>query len=481
MVRHRPFRMTGRRLRTAGPRRIGAVTITAIAAGLLTVPVASAAAAVPGGTPCLPSSPAQPTCITGSLDDGTRYEFVVPKNWNGTVLVDLDFATGRVNEELTARMLDRGVARGGTTRLVTGWNIPQAIDNQKQALQKFTAAYGESTFAIASGRSMGGFVSAGVAQVHPDVFDAAVPFCGGLGGAVGQWNQKLDTVFVLKTLLFPTRDLPVLDIPQNVAGAQQAWIDALAEAQRTPQGRARIALAASIGQLPAWGRTPSGTDLPLPDNRDVTALQEGLYLALAGGQLPYVGQAMSSRRAITIAVGGNPSWNTGVDYTDQLSKADPALQRAVRKLYADAGLDAQGDLTVLAAAPRIAADPAAVERLGRGIVFDGDLRIPVFAVSNIGDQISTVAQQESYERAARYAGQSRMLRQAFVESAGHCTFSTAEQEAALLAMLHRLETGRWGSDTTTASLNKVATVLSPESARFISYRPQQFSRLFLGT
>ena len=134
----------------------------------------------------------------------------------------------------------------------------------------------------------------------------------------------------------------------------------------------------------------------------------------------------------------------------------------------------------MAAAPRIAADTA-VAKLSNGIVFDGDLEIPVFAVSNIGDQISTVAQQESYERAARYAGKSRMLRQAYVESAGHCTFSTAEQETALLAMFHRLETGRWGNDTTTSGLNKVASALSPDSTSgFISFRPEHFNRLFLG-
>ena len=310
-------------------RRITGVTAAVVIASLLVVPDVSASTAPAlGGAPCLAASPAKPTCISGTLNDGTKYEFVVPRDWNGTVLIDLDFATGRVSEELTSHMLDRGVARGGTTRLVTNWNIPQAIDNQKEALQKFTAAYGEPTRAIASGRSMGGFVSAGVAQVHPDVFDAAVPFCGGLGGAVGQWNQKLDTIFVLKTLLFPNRDLPVLNVPDDVAGAQKAWIDALAEAQQTPQGRARIALATSIGQLPSWGRGADGSALPLPDVRDVAALQQGMYLALAGGPLPYVGQAMSGRRAITTAVGGNPSWNTGVDYADQLNKADSAQQRA---------------------------------------------------------------------------------------------------------------------------------------------------------
>jgi pimeloyl-ACP methyl ester carboxylesterase len=324
---------------------------------------------------------------------------------------------------------------------VTGWHIRDAIDNQAEALARFEQAYGPARHAIASGDSMGGFVSAGVAQLHPDVFDAAVPFCGGLGGSVGQWNQKLDTVFVLERLVAP--GLPVIDVPEDVEGARRAWFDALARAQQTLEGRARIALAAAIGQVPAWGTNPDGSPTPQPDRGDATALQEGTYLALAGGSLPYMGQAMSSRRQLTEVSGGNPSWNTGVDYAAQLRTAEPALRRAVQTLYATAGLDLRADLDALAAAPRIAADQAAVERFAQGIVFDGGLRIPVLTVSGTGDQISTVAQQQFYGENARRAGKNALLRQTYVESVGHCTFSPAEQQAALRTVVDRLGSGDW--------------------------------------
>ncbi|TWF75322.1 hypothetical protein FHX44_111206 [Pseudonocardia hierapolitana] len=147
---------------------------------------------------------------------------------------------------------------------------------------------------------------------------------------------------------------------------------------------------------------------------------------------------MSSRRQINTIAGGNPSWNTGVDYAAQLRAADPALRRAVQALYATAGLDLRPDLDALAAAPQIAADPAAVERFAQGLVFDGDLKIPVLTVSNIGDQISTVAQQQFYGENVRRAGKNALLRQTYVESVGHCAFSPAEQQAALRAVVDRL-------------------------------------------
>ncbi|WP_346618728.1 hypothetical protein [Blastococcus montanus] len=464
------------------PRRTMTLVAAVAAASTLTGVGAAQAEPVssppPGGTPCLEGAPAEPTCISGTLADGTPYQFVVPSDWNGTVVVALDFAPSGERQALTQRLLDDGVARGGTTRDVTGWDIRGAIDNQAEALARFEEAYGPARHAIASGNSMGGFVAAGTAQVHPDVFDAAVPFCGGLGGSVAQWNQKLDTVFVLERLIAP--GLPVIDIPEDIEAARRLWFDALGEAQQTPEGRARIALAAAIGQVPAWGALPDRTPTPRPGDRDVEALQEGAYLALAGGPLPYMGQAMSSRRAIMEVVGGNPSWNTGVDYEDQLRSADPALRRAVRELYREADLDLRADLGTLADAPRVAADPAAVERFAEGIVFDGDPEILVLNVSNIGDQISTVAQDGYYADTVRRSGANPLFRQVWVESVGHCAFSLGEQEAALQTMFDRLESGHWPS-TNPRSLNERARALdSAGPARFITYDPPRFNRPYGG-
>ncbi|OMQ16239.1 hypothetical protein A7K94_0203895 [Modestobacter sp. VKM Ac-2676] len=444
----------------------------ALVTGAGIAPAAASPPGVPGGTPCLSGSAAEPTCVSGLLDDGTPYEFVVPAGWNGTVVVSLDFVGRGPTEELTQRLLADGIARGGTTRSVTGWDIRGAIDNQAEALSRFEGAYGPAR-AIAAGASMGGAVSAGAAQVHPDVFDAAVPMCGGLGGSVAQWNQKLDTVFVLEELVAP--GLPVIDV-DDAATAREAWIQALTDAQQTPEGRARIALASAIGQLPAWGVEPDGSQPPPPDRSDPAALQEGAFLALAGGPLPYIGQAMNSRLTLTEMVGGNPSWNTGVDYARQLRSADPALRRAVHELYATAGIDLRADLAALASAPRISADPDAVERFARGIVLEGDLQIPVLTVSNTGDQISTVAQQQYYGALVRQAGKNHLLRQTYTEAVGHCTFSPAEQQAALRTMIHRLDTGHW-PPTSAAAMNARTRALETEVApRYTQFTPPRFNR-----
>lgn len=448
-------------------RKLGVVLA---AASVLAAGAPAAVAAPPDATPCLGTA----ACASGQLPDGTPYQFVKPNRWNGVVLVDMDFPDGGLTAPLTAGLVQRGYAVGGTTRAVTGWRIAQAIDNQAAALGRFEAAFGPARWAVAEGRSMGGFVAAGAAQVHPGLFDAAVPFCGGLGGSVGQWNQKLDTVFALKTLLFDDSALPVTGIPADVAGARQQWISALAGAQSTAEGRARIALASAIGQLPGWGLTADGTAPPVPAWWDATGIENGMYQALAGGPLPYIGQAMSSRRAIEQMSGGNASWNTGVDYGRQLASAEPGQQLAVVRLYARAGLDLRADLGRLEAAPRVAADPAAVSQLSRGIVFTGDVRVPVLTVSGLGDQISTVAQQQSYEALAHREGNGRFVRQTYVRTAGHCTFTVDEQVAAIDRMWQRLRTGVW-PDLSPRTMNGLAG-----DGRYLDYVPPVFNRPFAG-
>ncbi|MET9002015.1 DUF6351 family protein [Amycolatopsis sp. NPDC004169] len=435
---------------------------------------ATVLAAVPATADAASSCPAA-ACTEGQLADGTPYAFAKPARWNGAVLVDLDFAAGGLTSPLTASLVDRGYAVGGTTRTVSSWNIARAIDNQAEALGKFEAAFGPARYAIAEGRSMGGMVAAGVAQVYPGRFAAAIPMCGGLGGAVGQWNQKLDTVFTLKTLLFRDSALPVTGMPADVPGTQQQWLSAMASAQGTAAGKARIALAAAIGQLPGWGLAPDGSPTPVPAARDTDGVEQGMYLALAGGPLPYLGQAVSSRRTIEQLAGGNPSWNTGVDYTRQFALAAPEQRDAVRRLYARAGLDLRADFASLAAAPRVAADPAAVAYLRRGIVFTGELRIPVLTVNGTGDQISTVAQQSSYESLARRTGTASLLRQTYVQTAGHCTYTTGEQQAAIDRMLTRLRTGHW-PDTSPRTMNALSAAADGTPGRYLAYVPPRFNR-----
>src|SRR5262245_11148060 len=89
------------------------------------------------------------------------------------------------------------------------------------------------------------------------------------------------------------------------------------------------------------------------------------------------------RQDVEAKAGGNPSWNTGVDYAAILRGSPYAAE--VAAFYQAAGLDIQGDLDRLAAAPRIADDPLAVEFMTEFGQLTGSLGMPLLTTHTAGD------------------------------------------------------------------------------------------------
>jgi dienelactone hydrolase len=84
---------------------------------------------------------------------------------------------------------------------------------------------------------------------------------------------------------------------------------------------------------------------------------------------------------------------------------------------------------------------------------DGALRIPVLTLHTTGDGVVPQANEQALASAVREAGAERFLRQLFVGRAGHCSFTAAEQIAALQVLLQRLRSGAWPNDLSPAILD----------------------------
>jgi len=197
--------------------------------------------------------------ITGTLPDGATYVIDVPATWNGTLLL---YSHGYVvpgaanpaqdvGDPITGGyLLAAGYALAGSSYATTGWAVHEAIPDQMAVLDVFQNLVGTPTQTIAWGHSLGGMITAGLVQNFPDRFTAALPMCGVLAGGVGLWNEALDGAFAFNTLV-AVGGLQVFDITNpdlNLGIAEQF----LAAAQATPQGRARIALVAALGDVPGW-------------------------------------------------------------------------------------------------------------------------------------------------------------------------------------------------------------------------------------
>ena len=101
----------------------------------------------------------------------------------------------------------------------------------------------------------------------------------------------------------------------------------------------------------------------------------------------------------------------------------------------------------------------------------GRLQVPTLAMHTIGDNLVPVTGENQYARQVAKAGASDLLRQAYVERAIHCNFTPAELVAGVLAVQHRVQSGRWGSLATPAALNASAASLGLGDSAFVGYRP----------
>lgn len=407
---------------------------------------------------------AAPQVTLGTLADGTPYRIDFPDQWNGALLVGLDYAA-RQGPAADA-LLARGYAMAGSTRGVTGWAIHKAAANAIETLDLFEAKYGKVTYPIELGNSQGGHTAAVSMQAYPQRWRGAVVQCGGLAGSVGQWQAKFDALFVARTLLAPASTVPVIGIPQDWKdSALPAWGALFDAAERSAQGRARIALAARIAQLPEW----ADPNKAVPAPGDLVARAAGLADSLVRHLLP---QAMSSRAQIEQLSGGNITSNTGVDYATLLAEVD--ADGLIAALYRDAGISLADDLAVLAKAPRVAADPVALAYVASG-VFDGNLQAPVITLSALGDAISPPASQQSYAAAVNTAGKGAMLRQVYTASAGHCNFTPSETVAAVGTLMERIVGARWPA-TGPEDMSRAAGATGLGPARFAGYVPPRFAR-----
>ncbi len=399
------------------------------------------------------------TTKTGTLADGATYLIEVPANWNGTLfLYSHGYVTPGspnpahdVGDPLTRFfMLSSGFALAGSSYATTGWAIHEALLDQIAVLDVFKMMVGEPKRTIAWGHSLGGIISAGLIQRHPDRFDAALPMCGVLSGGVATWNTALDSEFAFKTLLAPGSGLQVVNISNPLANLQLAE-QFLAIAQSTPQGRARLALVSALADGPGWFVPTS----PEPAPTDFTSQEMNQFLWDQRVDFPFV---FAFRAELEARAQGNVSWNTGVNYRAQL--AHSVDRHEVQELYEKAGLSLDADLETLEDAVRISADPEGVHYLERNIIFNGEIHIPVLTLHTKGDGLVVVQNESAYKQVVEEAGNEEFLRQTFVSRAGHCTFTPAETIAAVQTLINRLDTGRW-QDVDATDLNNAAAALGP--------------------
>jgi len=409
---------------------------------------------------------------SGALSNGTTWLASVPSDWNGTVLlyshgyrpsfVPGNPASVAPDDGTKALLLERGYALVGSSYAASGWAVPTAVDDQLQSLDAMLDQTGlDPEHILAYGTSMGGLVTGRIAESAGDVIDGAMPTCGLMEGAVDLNNYQLDGSHAIEQLL-ADQDLTI----EGYASLDEAFATSAAltaavqQGQQTPEGRARVALAAALFHLSDGVPAAEAT-------KDTAVQQESLYTQLLGT----IGFVTPGRFDIESTAGGNATWNVGVDYGKLFAQSED--RNLVATLYREAGLDLKADLATLTQTADIAADPGSVETLRASSALTGELQMPVVSMHTLDDVLAPVQVEQEYAEDVRGAHDARLLRQFFVDRVGHCSFTPAEIAAGIELLQQRVESGHWSGNSATV-MNRLAASLDDSGSAFVSTQPGEF-------
>jgi len=373
-----------------------------------------AAACVDSSSPVAPVPPqydgvpeAQGTqVVDGSTGPGSLYRFVVPENWNGTLLVyahgyvapDQPVALPSEADLFTGLLAPQGFAVAFSSFSENGWDVKDGAQRTHQLLGLFTSKFARPSHVYIGGASMGGLIAIKLTETFPTVYRAALAACAVAGGA-RQLADYHGHVRALFDVLYPGV------LPGDAAHLPPGTD--ITTAIVLPAVTAMTADPASALTLAAIDQTP----IPFASGDE---LVESIVTALVG--------------------------NAG-DLTDELlTKGKPYFDNE-STVYSSASLPAPVLQAINAAVGRFDASPSALAALDHDYAPSGDLRIPMLMLSNQRDPVVPGFNQSSYLAAVTDKGAVDLLVQRQVPAYGHCVFTPGEIGAAFSDLVAWAEYG----------------------------------------
>jgi pimeloyl-ACP methyl ester carboxylesterase len=407
------------------------------------------------------ASAAGAASYSGTLADSAQWIGQVPADWNGTVLLYSHgfgplAAADAPSAGSGAQLLAQGYALVGSSYDVNGswWALDTAVSDQFGSLAAFLRASGlhpQRTLAV--GTSMGGLINSLIDQESDDRVQGAVTFCGLVAGGVDLNNYQLNAEYAMTELLPGAAGVQIRDYASMAAGsaAGAELSTAVASAQPTAAGQARIALSAALLNETDW--TTGAAPPPVGDYAGQELQEEEM---LTSGQLSFI---ESGRYMISLAEGGDSGYNIGVDYGALIRQSPYYAQ--VKALYKAAGLNLGADIATLDGHEGYAPEGNSLRRTQATSVNTGRLQVPELDVHTVSDQLAPTPFEATYARRVALAGSSPLLRQVYANAIGHCNFTDADMVAAVDAMNNVVAQRHWNPGVTVTALNDAANALDP--------------------
>jgi pimeloyl-ACP methyl ester carboxylesterase len=381
------------------------------------IPAVPRLCAQPAGVARIPL----PADLSGTLN-GTRYKILVPGNWDGTLLIYVHgylFTPAAqvapstfpsASPTLEDQLLSLGYALAGSFFVEN--SLREGIQQTLALTNFFKGHVGNPERTIVWGNSMGALISVKLIETYPGIYDGAISNCNGIGGLPKQLDSTLAfslayaAAFGWPSAWGPVEDLrDALDLFAEVIPLYQS-------PSATTFGRWEFIRLVMKLPPPAWW---------VSDPLDA-----------APGLAYQLFQATTRRSELEQEYGGPIAQNIGTVYT--LTDGDKAY-------LASLGVDANELLAWMNTRTNIAARRSAREHLEHYGSPTGDLARPVVSMHKIFDGDVRVSHEAVYRDLVAARGNSEKLVQAYVNAAGHCSFSTEQYLSTVAAIQHWLDTG----------------------------------------
>ncbi len=341
--------------------------------------------------------------ITGSVADGSLFEFDVPANWNGDLVV---YAHGIFDPQaalilpsqdtasdfhlVLPELLNRGYAVASSSWSSNGYAVKDGVERTHQLSGLFVSRVGAPNRTLLLGKSLGSLVVAKLVERYPGQYNGVLATCGPLGGGTPEVKYMADER-ILFDYFFPGAlqgdafHTPTVDFSPGSPAFNQV-LGALVSGFAPPDFKTLQFFATANLQVNPFD----------PPNEIPTEIVAS-GLTGAGFSARFTNDLLSHTQ------GHIPYDNTDVVYSG--SANDTALNAGVE---------------------RFVSAPDAVQYLETYYDPNGQLQLPFLTLHTLGDPVVPFFHEGLYAKTVAQAGASDHLMQRSVTRYGHCNFKLAE-------------------------------------------------------
>lgn len=377
----------------------------AAATGILVLSACSAGATVPTARDTstdVPFNGCDVVACEGSIE-GAAYEILLPETWNGTLLIyshgyraaqpfppqfepSSTAATPAPGwdsgvTEVADALLERGYALVGSAYSANGWAVEEGVAAGEQLYEFFRTNVAEPRRVYVWGDSLGGLITATIAEKHADWVDGAAPFCGAVAGLLPNMGLALDTAYAVQQLIDPGMTISSFSSYEDAVAAWEGAASLLVQSARDQdtEAIAKIFTVAALVDAPGKTRTFDGSTIV----SQVSGTIESLLTALGFGTV--------GRFDVEQRYGGPISGNEDTDYSLRI---DDAERERIDAIGGEGATDRF--LATLASGQRVSADPTAqAEALARGGDPTGRIQDPMITLHTSDDPL-VIVQNETF-------------------------------------------------------------------------------------